>query len=138
MIKTLISILFIIIIQILIFVFFPDNGKYGNYFFYGSIALWSFLFIYLKLNFKLFNIFPMSLIFNILFFGLMILITTIILPQEDGKTILSKIIKRDFPDSDTINRGKIKYLNGIFTETHQSIDTLKKETERFFKTIKSE
>ncbi|MEF3280037.1 MAG: hypothetical protein K6357_03630 [Elusimicrobiota bacterium] len=137
MIKIITGLIFIILIIITIFVLYPDTGKYEEYMFYGSIALWSFLYIYFTLNLKIFSLFPFSLFLNILFFIFMIFITSIILPQEDGKTILSKILSGKFPDPETINRGKIKYLKGLFT-TDIKINTnnLQKETKKFFDKIK--
>jgi hypothetical protein len=67
----------------------------------------------------------------------MFLTVTIITPQHDKKTILSKILSKKFPDADTINRGKIKYLNSFFNlNVEKDIDYLKKETQNFFEKIK--
>ena len=131
------GIIFIIISHIIIFVFYPDCGKSGHHYFYGFIAIWSFLYIYFSLNLRIFNLFPFSLILRILFFVFMFLVVTIITPQDDKKTILSKILSKKFPDADTINRGKIKYLNSFFNlNVERNINYLKKETENFFEKIK--
>jgi hypothetical protein len=137
MIRILSGIFFIVIFHIIIFVLYPDTGKYGNYYFYGFIALWSFLYIYFSLNIRVFNLFPFSLIIKILFFTIMFLTVTIITPQDDKKTILSKILSKKFPDADTINRGKIKYLNSFFNlNIERNINYLKKEIQNFFEKIK--
>lgn len=137
MIKTFISLILIIFINIIIFVLYPDTGEYGKYYFYGSIALWSFIYIYISLNSKIFNIPPISIILKTIFFLFMIFITSIITPQEDGKTIFSKLIKKEFPDAQTINRGKIKYINGLFAKPIKiNSDQLEKETKKFFDKIK--
>ncbi len=137
MIKTLLGILLIILITITIFILFPDTGKYGNYFLYGYIAIFSFFYLYLTLNLKMFNIFPLSLILKIIFFIVMIFVILVFTLQEDKKTIFSKIMKGNFPDAETIDRGKIKYINGIFMEPIKiNMKTLEKETQKFFEKIK--
>jgi len=133
MIRIFAGIFFIVIFHIIIFVLYPDTGKYGNYYFYAFIALWSFLYIYFSLNIRVFNLFPFSLIIKTLFFTIMFLTVTIITPQDDKKTILSKILSKKFPDADTINRGKIKYLNSFFNlNIERNINYLKKEIQNFF------
>lgn len=136
MIKAITGIVSIVIILTIIYILYPDTGNYGIYFFYGSIAIWSFLYLYLTLNSSFFNLFPLSVILKALFFIFMILITTIITPQEDKRTILSKIINREFPDNQTIERGKIKYLKGVFIDTKRLNITIIDETENFIKKIK--
>jgi len=134
MIGIIVGSVFIVIFHILIFIFFPDNGKYGDYYFYGFIGLWVFLYVYLSLNIKIFKIFPFSFITKILFFIFMFLVVTIITPQQDKKTIFSKIVSGNFPDTDTINRGKIKYLNSFLNfNINKNINLMKKEIEKFFK-----
>lgn len=135
MIKIIVGIIFIILIHMIIFVLYPDTGKYGHHFLYGSIALWSFLYTYITLNLKILS--TLSIIIKILFFILIFLSITIITPQEDKKAILSKMMKKEFPDADTINRGKIKYLNGLFTDSIKNTSNmLEKETKKFIDKIK--
>ena len=137
MIGIIVGTVFIVIFHVIIFILYPDTGKYGEYYFYGFIAFWSFLYVYLSLNSRIFRIFPFSVITKIVFFIFMFLTVTLITPQEDNKTILSKIISFKFSDADTINRGKIKYLNLFLGKGfNDNIKHLEKETKRFFDKIK--
>jgi len=108
-IKTLIGLAIIITLNILMFICFPYTNKYGHYFLYGLTAFWSFLYIYFKLKSMLFRLFP----FKIIFFIFMLFINSLIIPQSNGKPILKKILNREYPTSNDIKHGRIKFLNSF-------------------------
>lgn len=112
MLKMILGIMFIVGFHLLIFILFPDTGRYGDYYFYGLISLWSFLYLYLT-TVAFFKKLPFKFIFKIVFFLIMSITSLTIIPQEDKKTILQKIISFNFPDSQQLERGRIKYINKI-------------------------
>lgn len=112
MIKIILNIAFIAAYHLIIFVLFPDTGKYGHYYLYGFISFWIFIYIYLTTK-AFFKNFPFNFFLKILFFLIMITSSLILTPQEDKKSIMKKIISFNFPDSQQIQRGKIKYLNKL-------------------------
>lgn len=140
MIKITIKIILIIIIHLTIFVLYPDTGKNGHNYLYASIGIWSFLAIYTSINLKLFNVFPISIITNILFYILMIFVLLITVPQEDKKSILVKIKKGIYPKAEDIQRGKIKFINSFFNPKinlpEMKPALIEKETKKILKKIK--
>ena len=113
MIRTLIGFALIITLNILMFVCFPYTNQYGHYFLYGLTAFWCVLYLYLKIKAILFRLFPFSLIFKISFFIFMLFINSMIIPQSNGKPIIKKILNKEYPTSNDIKHGRIKFLNSF-------------------------
>ncbi|MGC9069738.1 MAG: hypothetical protein ACP5IO_00300 [Elusimicrobiales bacterium] len=112
MIQILFSILFIVFFHITIFVLYPDTSQYGDYWLYGLCGIWSFLYLYFTTS-KFYRSFPFDGFLKFIFFVVMIVSSLLIIPQQDGKSIMKKIYELKFPDFQQINRGKIKFLNAV-------------------------
>lgn len=116
LIETFFVILLIIVFHMLIFILYPDTGKYGEYFFYGLISFWIFLYIYI-ITTRTIKFFLSNFFLRIVFFILMTITSLTIIPQDDKTIILKKILTGKLPDQQQIERGKIKYFNHIIKKT---------------------
>lgn len=127
MIKIISGVAFIVLFHFVIFILYPDTGKYGNYYLYGLIGIWIFLYLHIITS-RFYSLLTFSTIIRLLFFIIMIFISLIIIPQEDKKTILNKIINLKLPDHEQIERGKIKYLNNLInSKSNKIINPIKDE-----------
>ncbi|MCX7641710.1 MAG: hypothetical protein N2Z20_03655 [Elusimicrobiales bacterium] len=130
MFKIISGILFIVIFHIITFVLFPDTGRYGNYYLYGLIGLWIFLYLYMITS-RFYNFLSFTPLLKVIFFIIMMFSSFFIIPQEDKQPILYKLIHKKFPNSEQIKRGKIKYLNNIIKfEINRTINPIINELEK--------
>lgn len=69
----------------------------------------------------------------------MIISSLSLTPQEDKITILKKIISLNFPDSQQIQRGRIKYLNNLINlKSNNLINPIKEDIEKNTKRLLKE
>ncbi|MEW5951261.1 MAG: hypothetical protein AB1637_05155 [Elusimicrobiota bacterium] len=115
MIGVLIKIILTAAAHILLFSSYPDTGKYGTAYFWISLVIWSSFWITYEFKFAAFKklLFPISFIINAAAIAAMIFFITLTMPQEDGKPVLYKLAKFQFPDEQQLKRGRIKYLNSF-------------------------
>ncbi len=123
MIRIFFGILFIISFHILIFVLYPDTPPSAHYWLYGLCGIWSFIYLYFVTS-KFYNFFPFNILLKVIFFLIMIVSSLVIIPQEDKKSIIKKLYEFDLPTSEQIERGKIKFLNGLILKDLSKIKTI--------------
>lgn len=113
MIGAMLKIVITLTVHIILFIFYPDTGKYGNAYFWISLSLWSS--VWLTFHFKFAAIknflFPLSFLIKAAAVAIMIFFITVTMPQDDGRPVIYKLAKIELPDKQQIQRGKIKYLN---------------------------
>jgi len=119
MIGVFFKIIFTVTIHLAFFSFYPDGGKYADVYLWISLVLWSCFWIVFSGKFPLSKklIFPLNFVINTAIMIIIAFFISITMPQEDGRTVLSKVLNGDFPDEDQISRGKIKYLNNFSFKT---------------------
>ncbi|GAB4030592.1 MAG: hypothetical protein Fur0012_06740 [Elusimicrobiota bacterium] len=118
MILLALKILLTVAIHLFLFSAYPDTGKYGDAYLWISITLWSCLWILLasRLTIAKKLLFPLTFLFNVAIYAVMIFFISLTMPQQDARPVLTKVLKGEFPDEDQLSRGKIKYLNSISFE----------------------
>ena len=127
------KILLTITIHLLLYVLYPDTGKYDMWYLWTSIVLWIVFWLWFSEKFSTLKklLFPLSILINAGIFILMIFFITITMPQEDGTMVIKKISTGKFPSSENIERGKIKYfyslgLNNSKIDLNKLKDPIKK------------
>lgn len=142
MVKIVSGIVFIVLFHLTIFILYPDTGRYGDYYLYGLIGGWGFLYLYLITS-RFYRLLTLGIFSRIVFFITMMIISLLVIPQQDKKTILSKILTLKLPDRHQIERGKIKYLNNLLNLNLNRIinpilNELNNKTKRFLNQLTKE
>ena len=118
MISLLIKIIFTIVLHFAFFVCYPETGKYGDWYLWGSIMIWSFFFMSMWGNLKFLKLltFPVASFLNTGLYLAMFFLIALTMPQRDGRSVFKKLNSGKFPTRTDIETGKIKYLNGFLAE----------------------
>lgn len=131
-ITAILKFIFIIAFHLVSFICYPETGKYGDYYFWISIFIWTTVMLSISSNIKYIKLisFPVKIWINISLYLIMIFFIALTMPQRDGINVLTKIKNKKFPTSQDIETGKIKYMNYLMLK-RANIDF-----ERTFKNIK--
>ena len=119
------KILLVALLHFILFVCYPETGPNGTLYLVISMLAWSGFLIVISANLAFVKLVSggLSLLFNLVFFALMLAAMALTMPQRDKVSVLEKVQKRQFPDRNSVDMGLIKF--GIKYE-----GTVKKEIKK--------
>ena len=105
------KILLVALLHFILVVCYPETGPNGNLYLAVSMLAWSGFLIVISANLAFVKLISgaLGLLFNLVFFALMLAAMTLTMPQLDKVSVLEKVQKRQFPDRDSINMGLIRF-----------------------------
>ena len=106
-----IKILLVALLHFVLFVCYPETGPNGTLYLTISMLAWSGFLIVISANLAFVKLISgaLSLLFNLVFFALMLAAVALTMPQLDRVSVLEKVQKKQFPDRDSIDKGLIRF-----------------------------
>jgi len=133
----ILNIILILGFHLILFICYPETGKYGDYYFWISISIWTTFIMTINSNIKFIKLLsiPAKFFINLAIYTIMIFFISITMPQRDGNSVFDKIKSRKFPTDEDIRIGKIKYLKTILFKNlnNRSIENIKKAVQNIGK-----
>lgn len=122
----LFKLMLVALLHFALFVCYPETGPNWSVYLVVSILAWTGFFFGLSANLAFVRLISgaLGLLFDLVFFALMLAVLALTMPQLDKVSVLKKVQKKQFPDGNSVSLGLKKFGIGSGGPVKKEIEKL--------------